>query len=337
MLRARVLASSLGAAISLLAVTASAQQAPSAPVAAPKSPASIGLPPLPITTAATIPVPAWPSAPHQDDVVVMNDGGMARGAVIEMLPKDHVSVRLSDGRTMIIPWDRVHHVEQGAPLAQPAVAPPVARTPAAPAASPEVTGSAFVHLEGAGAKLERERAGQWIVVCGPPCDQSLELDAFYRIGGDGVRNSKPFRLLAKDGDHLTLTADVSSTTAFGVGITLASIGAAIGTLSYYGLVLAGSSGSSYGSHRNDGAIGVFALTMLGSAGVGTAGLIMTVANEKSHVKQAVGSSTGVASSSTKSRASEPDRIPAWASMGSAVPEQRGAPIAMSVPLVGGRF
>jgi hypothetical protein len=331
MLSARCLAAALGAAVSLLAASASAQDAP-------KSPASIGLAPLPTTTAATIPVPAWPSAPHQDDVVVMNDGGMARGAVIEMLPKDHVSVRLSDGRTMIIPWDRVHHVEQGAPLAQPA-APTIVSAPAAPAASPKVTGSAFVHLEGAGAKLERERAGQWVPVCGVPCDQSLELDAFYRIGGDGVRSSKPFRLLAKNGDRLNLTADVSTTTAFGVGITLASLGAVVGTLSYYGLVIASSGGSRYSSHRDDGAVGFFALTMLGSAGVGTVGLVMTVANEKSGVKQAVGAEAHARSSSDKAsaRVSEPDRIPAWTSMGSAAPEQRGAPIALSVPLLGGRF
>ncbi|MDB4998785.1 MAG: hypothetical protein JWM74_6217, partial [Myxococcaceae bacterium] len=253
-----------------------------------------------------------------------------------MLPKDHVSVRLSDGRTMIIPWDRVHHVEQGAPLAQPAAAPaPIARV-AAPDASPTVTGSAFVHLEGAGARLERERAGQWVGVCNVPCDRSLELDAFYRIGGSGVRNSKPFRLLAKDGDRLNLTADVSTTTAFGIGITLATVSAIVGTISYYGLVIASSSGSSYSGHRNDGAVGLFALTMLGSAGVGTAGLVMTVVNEKSGVKQSVGTSSGVASS-TKPRASEPDRIPAWTSMGSAAPAQRGAPIAMSVPLLGGTF
>jgi hypothetical protein len=330
MLSARALAVALVAAGSLMTMTASAQD--NAPTTA--------LPPLPGTSAATIPVPAWPRAPHQDDVVVMNDGGMARGAVIEMLPKDHVAVRLSDGRTMIIPWDRVHHVEQGAPLAQ-------ATQPAAAVAAPSVTshdsprttGVVNVHLEGAGAKLEREQAGQWVAVCSAPCDQRLDLDAFYRIGGDGVRSSKPFRLLAKDGDRLTLTADVSTTTAFGVGITLATVGAVVGTLSYYGIVLASAPTSSYMRESNDAVVGGFALAMLGSAGIGTAGLVMTVANEKSGVKQSIdGAPLGVAAASpAKTRASEPDRIPAWTSMGSAVPERRGGPVAMTFPLLGGRF
>jgi hypothetical protein len=334
MLSGRCLAAALGAAATLFAVPAAAQDAePVAPGEAAAAPSS------PAPSAATIPVPAWPRAPHQDDIVVMNDGGMGRGAVIEILPKDHVSVRLADGRTMIIPWDRVHHIEQGAPLAQP-VAVPVAQPAvvARPAASPPVTGSAHVHLDGGG-KLERERAGQWIAVCSAPCDQTLDLDAFYRIGGDGVRNSKPFRLLAKNGDHLTLTADVSTTTAFGIGITLASLSAVVGTVSYYGLVLASAQGTGYSRRNNDTAVGGFALAMLGSAGVGTAGLIMTVANEKSSVKQSVrGASSGTASASpAKARASEPDRMPAWTSMGSAAPEHRGAPIAMTVPLLGGRF
>jgi hypothetical protein len=344
MLSARLLAVVVAAAASLTAMTASAQDEPvgaPAPAAAPKSPAAIGLAPLPSSSNATIPVPAWPRGSHPDDVVVMNDGGMARGVVIEMLPKVQVSVRLSDGRTMIIPWDRVHHVEQGTSPATPAApAPaPVVSVPAAPTASARVTGTANVHLDGAGAKLERERAGQWVAVCSAPCDQSLALDAFYRIGGDGIRSSKPFRLLAKDGDRLTITADVSTTTAFGVGITLASVGAAVGTISYYGLLLASAHGSGYSRHSNDAAVGGFALAMLGSAGIGTIGLVMTIANEKSGVKQSIGgASAGTASvSPAKMRASEPDRIPSWTSMGSAAPEHRGTPMALTVPLLGGRF
>ncbi len=329
MLCARALGAALGAAVSLLAVTASAQDP--------------ALPALPPATAATIPVPAWPSAPHEDDVVVMNDGGMARGAVIEMLPKDHVSVRLSDGRTMIIPWDRVHHVEQGAPLVQPVALTPApaprVSAPAAPASSPEPTGTAYVHLEGAGAVLERERAGQWVPVCGVPCDRPLELDAFYRVGGHGVRNSKPFRLLAKDGDRIDITANVSTTTAFGIGITLATLGAVVGTISYCGLAASSAMSNNY-KHGGHEAAATFGIAMLASAGVGTAGLVMTIANEKTGVKQSVGARRNGGSSSDQkvtARVSEPDRLPAWTSMGSTVPEHRGAPIAMSIPLLGGRF
>ncbi|MEO7109304.1 MAG: hypothetical protein ABI183_02605, partial [Polyangiaceae bacterium] len=117
--------------------------------------------------AQEIPVPAWAPVAGAEDVVVLKDGGAVRGTVMEVLPNDHVSVKLADGRTATIAWSVVHHIEQAAKPAAPATTPATPQAaPQTPAPTQVVTGSVHVTMDGDNdAVLEQDRGGAWSVVC----------------------------------------------------------------------------------------------------------------------------------------------------------------------------
>ncbi|MGH7283896.1 MAG: hypothetical protein ACRELY_20415, partial [Polyangiaceae bacterium] len=91
-----------------------------------------------------VPVPAWTGTAGAEDVVVLKDGGAIRGLVMEVLPGDHVSVRMADGRTAIVPWVLIHHIEEAAhPAAIPSTGsttPPTAAQTAAATPVVPITG-----------------------------------------------------------------------------------------------------------------------------------------------------------------------------------------------------
>lgn len=67
--------------------------------------------------------------------VRLKNGGWIEGEILEMLPGEHVSVRLADGAARTIPWAEVERVEQGqaaAAQAAPAGAAPAVTAPETP-------------------------------------------------------------------------------------------------------------------------------------------------------------------------------------------------------------
>lgn len=275
----------------------------------------------PPASTGQIPVPAWTGTAGAEDVVVLKDGGAIRGLVMEVLPGDHVSVRLADGRTAIVPWVLVHHIEQASHPAAPAVpatpAAPVTPQPAAPAV---ITGSATVHIVGDEVTLQMQRGGAWETACTSPCDHELPLDVNYRVTGSGVRTSGAFRLLAKPGEHVTLNVNTGSSTAFDGGVAMALLGGITATVGFWGWYVVLINNSEYEYDYNDGYYTSqshhispvpWAITMGVGAAVGTVGLILAVANEKTKVAQQAGAPDPKKDASL---APLPDRSPMWANL-----------------------
>lgn len=186
------------------------------PIAAP--------PPLPVGTAPG--ANAAPPPQTGPDAVYLKDGGMIRGTIIEVIPGNHASVQLADGRIATIRWDMVDHIDRG--TAKPPTATPVALPPAATPPPPATM--ATVHIDGDGEViLEQQVAGgqwaggEWRDVCQSPCDVSLPTNLMYRIGGPGVRASRPFSIQAHDGKAV-LEVHAASSGARGGGIALVIIG-----------------------------------------------------------------------------------------------------------------
>jgi hypothetical protein len=107
---------------------------------------------------------------------------------------------------------------------------PAPSAPGLPAPSEAAPAPVFVHLEGSPvAELQQDKYGDhrhWETVCSAPCDRTLPSAFSYRIAGDGIRNSRVFSLHAESGDRENLTIDESSSSAFVVGIVVASLGGA---------------------------------------------------------------------------------------------------------------
>jgi hypothetical protein len=100
-------------------------------------------------------------------------------------------------------------------------APIAAPLPAVSSGSP-----VWVHIAGSdAAELQRDTGDHknWETVCESPCDQAVSSAYAYRIGGDGIRNSKVFRL---HGDRETLNVDPGSKTGLVLGIVGVSVGGA---------------------------------------------------------------------------------------------------------------
>lgn len=310
-MNARALAALLALATTTLGATASAQGDEE------ETPPSVATPPS-AAAATPIPVPAWSSASGADDVVVLRDGGAIRGLLMEVLPNDHVSVKLADGRTAIVPWVLIHHIEQGShPASTPEAAAPAPASIAPNTASAPIehpSGAVSVHMTGSeNAVLQTERAGAWTAVCTSPCDHPLPLDAVYRIDGSGVRTSGAFRLQGKAGDRVTLDVNAGSSGGFTGGVTMAVLGGLTATVGFWGLyvvAIANSPGydystDSYNYRSHNLSYAPWAITLGVGAVVGTVGLVMAVVNQKTKIDQ---STTAAKSASS---IAEPDRVPTF--------------------------
>ena len=273
----------------------------------------------PASATAQPPVPAWTGTAGAEDVVVLKDGGAIRGLVMEVLPNDHVSVRLADGRTAIVPWVLIHHIEQASHPAEapaPSVTPHEAQVQAASQPPPAITGSATVHIVGDEVVLQMQRGGGWETACSSPCDRALPLDMSYRVTGSSVRTSGAFRLLAKPGEHVTLDVNTGSSTAFDGGVAMALLGGLTATIGFWGwyVVLINNStydynyDSGYYSQSNHISPVPWAVTMGIGAAVGTVGLVLAVANEKTKVQQQAGAPDPKKEASLRPL---PDRSPTW--------------------------
>jgi len=85
--------------------------------------------------------------------------------------------------------------------------------------------TAVVHID-ASSRVVLERvddAGDTAVVCRAPCDVALAIGERYRINGDGIRPSSPFRLAGQDGARVVITPDLARSRSFVTGVVLTSL------------------------------------------------------------------------------------------------------------------
>ena len=281
-----------------------------------------------------------PSPPVGNDLVLLKGGGMIRGTLLEVIPQDHATVALVNGQTEVIPWDRIDHVERAGveALPPPVAAPATPSSPLPPPRSSEVVPvpapTMKVHLasdrslwlEGRNPSAAEEGSTQaraWSLSCTSPCDAELPVDREYRIRGNSLRPTPPFRLAGRAGDTVTLRVTGASKGLFTGGIALLAVGGAgvIAGLFFVALEVDPSTFGTAASARESTSPGV--VTALVGAGVALVGAVLLGTHVHSTVQQG---ETGA-----RKEAWRP--LPSWRED----PLAAGAPKMAGVPIVGGVF
>lgn len=140
------------------------------------------------------------SAPEQ--TIWLKNGGFLRGALVELIPGDHVTVQLATGELRRIPAAEIDRMStQMAPSEGSASMAPT--TPVSPflapssSSPPPVLSSVILRVVGPqGAKVQtraRLERGPWATVCGAPCDLTVPVvDREFRASGAGIQPSRTF-------------------------------------------------------------------------------------------------------------------------------------------------
>ncbi len=145
----------------------------------------------------------------------------------------------------------------------------------------------WVHLVGSEtAELQQDTVGDhkhWITVCTAPCDKAVPSAFSYRVGGEGIRNSRVFSLHPANGSRETIDVDEGSKAGFVLGIVGASVGVLAVSIGLI-VVLASSITASFDGGESPDRSGQqtgFAIMGIGLAGViGGAVAIATNARTK---------------------------------------------------------
>ncbi len=224
------------------------------------------------------------------DSVHTRAGALYRGRVLEILPNSHVTLEIPGQGTKRFAWADVEKVVV-ASYTGPLPPSSSAGTPSynagtAPLDAPMAGPRARVHIHAKGRViLYRRPAGSnaWSQACASPCDTELPIGDTYRLTGNGVPQSKEFKLEAPAGGAVEISYDPPSTGGIILGGTLAYGGA---LTAYVGLImaLAGADGGSYSSSDKD-LRDAGLITMLVGAGVGALGLVVFLNSSKTDIEQ----------------------------------------------------
>ncbi len=182
-------------------------------------------PPAPLSASARIAPGFVP------DAVYLKNGGLVRGAVLESLPGDHVTMAIPTGEVRRIPWTDVDRVMTSTvPGASPAAVPHP--PPPAPKQGPLVR----VHITtDQNVLLDRRPEGSetWVPACAAPCDEDFPLADEYRLSGPGLRSTGEFRLQGSPGGRVDLSVSPATKTAWWVGAGVGGMGLVIDVYALY--------------------------------------------------------------------------------------------------------
>ena len=237
------------------------------------------------------------------DTVVLRDGGMLKGNLIEVLPGDHATLQLANGQSARIRWDVIDHIiRNGVPLNTAQVQQQATQPSTASAPTPKETGNVWVHIDGAdnvdlesvitdAAPAGKRVTNGWATICSAPCDQEVPLAGSYRLAGDGVRPSRTFKLAGKPGDKVYIQADPASRGGFVGGIVLISVGVpvlVIGTFVELVVGLVNVASKADGEYTDTSGAQVVGLSMmgLGVAGIIT-GIVLVAGNGSTKLDQTI--------------------------------------------------
>lgn len=170
-----------------------------------------------------LPSPAATSAPSSTiDTVYLRSGGLLRGHVTELLPKDHVTIVVEGGDTKRIAWAEVDHV-----IVSPVSIPSPPSSPVTPERG------AFVHVTSPTPVFLYRRAPDstaWKQVCSSPCDKELPVSGTYRVTGNGMA-AKELTLQASAGEVVEVKVDPSSSLGMVAGGVLMAAGVVAAAIS----------------------------------------------------------------------------------------------------------
>ena len=170
----------------------------------------------------------------------------------------------------------------------------------------------------------------WQTVCAAPCDKLLSTAFYYRIAGGGLKASGDFALHAQPGAHETLIVDGASKGSFALGIVALAAGI---VAAYVGLIVVDvgflQSSVDGGGGSDNGTVGAGVAVMVVGAVAALGGLLLTIANSRTKVKQVLG---GDSSGLLLPGSWTP--TPPWSASPTA---QKGQPPTIGIPLFSGRF
>lgn len=318
---ARVASLGLAGAMAMATTTARADEGNDVAPLTPLSPAA---------TASPSPVTTPPSAAI--DTVQLRNGTVYRGQVLEIQPNSHVSIAVPGAGTKKVAWADVEKVivaSYTGPLPPSATAgTPVpyvaASTP--PLDAPMQGPRARVHIHAkTPVLLYRKPAGTeaWSKACASPCDVELPIGDTYRLTGNGVPQTKEFKLDAPAGGSVEINFDPPSTPGMLFGGTLAYGGA---IAAYVGLLVTLASTGSSSSKADGRTAGL--VTMGVGTGVGVLGLLLFLHSSATDIDQKSGTARGDARRAPGPQRDAFTRLPTWR----ATPETEAA-AAPTFPLV----
>lgn len=126
-----------------------------------------------------------------DQLVVLHDGSRFRGTLVELVPNDHVTIKLATGEVRRFAWPDIEKTTETSEQAQPSPPPPppgVFVTLDAPA------GAVLQHRTGTITISGRMNgAAIWSDACETPCNANVSPGA-YRVAGPHYRGSNEFDL-----------------------------------------------------------------------------------------------------------------------------------------------
>ncbi len=231
------------------------------------------------------------------DTVVLKNGGMLRGTLVEVLPNDHATVQLPSGQSAIVQWAEIHHIERGgAPAAATAVpaGAPIQKMPnsTAPMSGPTV----LVHIETSRPiTLDRRNPGEdqpWVTACESPCDVQLPLNNDYRIVGDGIWASSEFELDGQPGQRVVVKVAPATRISRTAGIVVAGAGLLAIIIGVYIVAIAAAASCTNSNINsvckdNSGGTTVGVVLMLGGLVTMAVGGIIILANWRTGESQEV--------------------------------------------------
>jgi hypothetical protein len=148
--------------------------------------------------------------------IVTRDGAVFRGELVEKVPGQQVTLRLATGEYRRVRWDYISQLNSGA-------------------SEPPSLVHVFFRAAEPDAVLQKlDAAGNWFNVCQTPCAGKVSARGTYRVGGEDIRESAPFRLRSKTGVVGVDATRVGTTgrTTWGSVLTIGG-----GAAAYIGLIV----------------------------------------------------------------------------------------------------
>lgn len=160
---------------------------------------------LHLTTIAS----AQPAPDGAARTVTLKDGSIFRGELIELVPRDHLTIKLATGDIRRFEWSELSEAQSPPPPPAPVIAPPPPPVMPPPPALPmwpvhidSDAPTATLYRENGIAPITGYAGGTYVTgtmhlyqpVCRAPCDEAVDRLGLFSIRGQGIAPSRDFSL-----------------------------------------------------------------------------------------------------------------------------------------------